>query len=513
MQPDPQPVVPPARPAPRTAFLRRLIPWVFPPLGLVLLWTGGQGTRRARALGTVGILLYCLPYTVAMLALLTRLGWVEMEWKGGFGPSFVQHKTRPDYTALESNRVSRPRAVPRATPAHAKGANYWTDFRGPRRDGVSTEPAVLTDWPKDGPRCVWRQPIGGGYASFVMADGLAFTIEQRRADEAVTAYDLETGREVWAFRYPAEFTEWMGGDGPRATPTWHEGLVHSLGATGELVCLRGQTGELLWRTNLLTANQSANLRYGLCASPVVVGEQLIVLTGDVSSGNSVVGYDRRTGRKLWSALSERQAYTSPLLATLAGRPQVLVVTASRALGLDLTDHRVLWEFPWTVQYDNAICTPTLVGTNQFVIAAGYGAGAALLEVTATADGFAARPVWRNRNLKTKFNPAVLYEGHLYGLDEGVLACVEVATGERKWREGRYGYGQLLRAADHLIVLGGEGELALVRATPERFEERARVRALTGKTWNVPALAEGRLLVRNAAEMACYDLRRPVHPPE
>jgi outer membrane protein assembly factor BamB len=490
----------------RTKAGRRVATLAFPPLGLVLLWRWAQAPRWRKGLATIGILLYCLAYTALILGALVEAGFLDIEWRGGFGPSLVRGKSGPDYRALATNRA-RQKAAPASRGAlPAAPAPYWTDFRGPRRDGHYDEHPILTNWPPGGPPRLWKQPVGGGYASFVVAEGRAFTIEQRHELEAVTAYDLDTGREVWAHSYPAFFTEWMGGEGPRATPTYHDGRLYSLGATGEFCCLEAATGRLLWRKDILTENQSGNLHYGLATSPLVVDDRVIVLTGQSTSGKSIVAYHRVTGERIWSALDDKLAYVSPMLVRLAGERQLLVVSAKRAMGVKVEDGRLLWEFPWRVDYDNSISAPVVISSNRFLLSAGYGAGCALVEVARSESGFSAQALWRNKNLKNKFNASVCWQGHVYGLDEGVLACLEAQSGQRKWREGRYGYGQLLLAGGHLIVLGGDGELVLLKANPERNEELARVRALKGKTWNVPALAHGRLLVRNSAEMACYDLR-------
>lgn len=492
----------------QTPFFRRLIGLVCPPLALGLLWRNPYLSRRRRWLTTAGLLGYCLPYAALLIWGAGRLGLVQVEWKGGLGPSLVRRKTAPNYGFLESSRQAQrehgqvPVMAPDTPP-------FWTDFRGPRRDGRYDEQPVLTAWSGGGPPLRWRYPIGGGYASFVVAGGLAFTIEQRRDQEVVAAYDLITGREVWTYGYAAAFTEWMGGDGPRATPTYHDQCLFSLGATGELCCLRAAGGQLVWRKNILADSGARNLHYGLATSPLVAGNQVIVLNGEPAPGHGVIAYDRVNGRPVWWALDDKMTYTSPLAVTLAGRRQLLLVTARRALGLELDGSgRVLWEYPWHVQYDNAIAMPLVIGTNRCFLSAGYGTGCALVEIVPSGGGFRAREVWRNRNMKNKFNASVFRAGFIYGLDEGTLACLDARTGERRWRAGSYGYGQLLLAGSHLLVLGGEGELALVEATPEGFHEDGRVRALRGKTWNVPALAEGRLLVRNAAQMACFDLRLP-----
>lgn len=492
----------------QTTFIRRFITAVCPPLGVWLLWKNPDRSRRQKIAGSILAASYCLPYTVLLLWLLSLAGIIEFEFKGGFGPSIVRHRTAPNYYLLETHRSSQSESAAVPAPLATTEAPYWTDFRGPRRDGVYDQQPVITNWPSRGLKTLWRQPVGGGYASFVVAEGRAFTIEQRRTEEFVTAYDLETGRELWVHAYPAFFSEWMGGDGPRATPVYNLGLLYSMGAQGDLCCLGAANGKLLWRKNILADNSSSNLTYGIATSPLIVDDRIIVLAGGETRGRSVIAYHRLTGDKVWSALDDKQAYMTPLLATLAGRRQVVVVTSRRAVGLAPEDGALLWEYPWQAQHN--IGVPVIVGTNRFFLSAGYGAGCALVEVSATNGGFVARQVWRNRNMRNKFNPAVFAQDHIYGLDEGVLACVDARTGERRWRQGRYGYGQLLLASGNLIVLGGEGELALVRAVPDGWHEVSRIRALSGKTWNIPAMSQGRLLVRNSAEMACFDLR-PTKP--
>ncbi len=386
---------------------------------------------------------------------------------------------------------------------------YWTSFRGPDRDGHYRERPILTAWPASGLTPMWKQPVGGGYASYVVAGGRAFTIEQRGSNEVVAAYDVMTGRELWKSTWPGAFKESMGGDGPRATPTWADGFVYSLGALGELRCLDDATGRVVWRTNILQDNAATNLQWAMAASPLVVDEMVIVLPGG-SAGRSVAAYNKRTGAPVWTSLDDRQAYVAPMLATLAGTRQVVVVSASRMVGLTLEDGAVLWEYPWVTQYDINAAQPLIVGDNRVFISSAYGVGGAVLEIAKAGDRYAAREIWKNIRLKNKYSGSVLHEGFIYGLDEAILACVDAATGELKWKGGRYGYGQVLLASGHLIVLSETGELALVTATPAAHQEVARFQVLDGQTWNVPAISGGILLVPNAVEMAAFDLRTSRH---
>ena len=386
----------------------------------------------------------------------------------------------------------------------APGDVYWTDFRGPRRDGRYTQTPVLTSWPAAGLEPLWSQPIGGGYASFVVAQGRAFTIEQRRQREVVAAYDAATGRELWTHSWEARFAEAMGGAGPRATPTWHAGRVYALGATGRLWALDAATGDVLWQRNILRDAEADNLTWAMAASPLVVDELVVVQPGGARAW-SVAAYDRTTGDIVWHALDDAQAYTSPMIVTLAGVRQILTVTAQRAVGLRVDDGSLLWDYAWVTATVPNMSQPIVIGDDRVFLSAGYGHGAAVVEVARTDGRLAAREIWRSQRMKNRFSSAVLHEGYIYGLDESILACVDAATGELQWKGGRYGYGQLLLADGHLVVLTERGDLVLVRATPEGHEEVAHSAAITGKTWNVPALAEGRLLVRNAREMAAFDL--------
>jgi outer membrane protein assembly factor BamB len=416
--------------------------------------------------------------------------------------------------AAASSEPSNAAAVPAvadgapktAAPTDRVSTNYWTDFRGPARDGHFQQVPIKTDWPQQGLKPIWKQPVGAGYASFVIASGRAFTIEQRGPNEVVAAYDVVTGRELWTNSWTAAFREAMGGDGPRATPVWSDGRLYALGAEGELRCLDDATGKMLWRTNILEDAAAANIQWGVSASPLVVDTTIVVVPGG-RKGSAVAAYDRATGKRVWSALDDQAAYSSPMLVTLGGVRQLLVFTASRLVGLTPTSGELLWEFPWKTQFDINASQPLVIGDNRVFLSSGYGTGAAVIELTPAASGFSVREVWRNSRMKNQFSSSVLHEGFIYGLDESILACIDAVTGDPKWKGGRYGYGQVMLASGHLIVLTESGELALVRATPTRHEEIARFPVLDGKTWNHPAMSDGYLLVRNINEMAAFDLRK------
>lgn len=491
---------------------------LFPPVGLILLWLLPRPRILVKLAASYGVIL------LGIVQLFLVYG-LRVELDGGGTPSFVTFSDPEDQMeTVERHRAaqaqeseaaaigaeSRGSEEPAAGAAPAADAPtpitkaYWTDFRGPGRNGDYTDGPVLTSWPAEGIEPLWRQPVGGGYASFVVANRRAFTIEQRRDKEVVVAYDLDTGRELWIHSWEAHFKETLGGNGPRATPVWDEGRLYAQGATGELHCLDASTGELKWAQNILEDNQAANLDWGVASSPLIVDDRVIVLPGG-RQGASVVAYDKLTGETVWKAQNDRQAYTSPMVVELAGRRQLLVVSAERIMGLQVEGGDLLWSYPWVTDLGINATQPIIIDENRVFITAGYDHGSVLLEIQREVEGFRAVRVWENRNMKSQFNSPVFHDGYIYGFDGGIFVCIDPATGERCWKAGRYGHGQVLLVSEHLIVLTERGELVLLRATPESHQELARFQAVSGKTWNIPALSDGILLVRNHREMAAFSL--------
>ena len=434
-----------------------------------------------------------------------------------FGPAPEDHMAALEAERAAQPPVTRPEPAPTpesapepearsealAPPSQAPVAPPWPDYRGPNRDGVIEGVSIRTDWPL---KELWRTKVGGGYASMVVAEGIVFTIEQRRDQEVLAAYELDTGHEVWTHAWDAHFQESMGGPGPRATPTYSGGRIFALGAEGDLRALLAANGELVWKTNILSDAGAGNLVWGMSGAPLVVDGKLIVNPGG-SGGKSVAAYDVDTGALLWQSLDDKAGYASPQLMTLAAKPQALVFTGKRLVSVDPADGRELWSEDWQTSYDINSAQPIQVSENRVWFSSGYGHGSALLEVSASGEALRTEKLWETNTMKNKFNSSVIYQGNVYGLDEGILASVDLETGERSWKGGRYGFGQLLLADGHVIVLTEKGELVLVKATPESHQELARFAVLEGKTWNVPAYADGKLLVRNQTEMAAYQLAK------
>ena len=311
-------------------------------------------------------------------------------------------------------------------------------FRGPNRDGVIRHVRLARDWTAAPPRQLWRQPVGAGWSAFAVVGGRAYTQEQRGENECVTCYDLVSGHPLWTHSDPARFYQWQGGEGPRATPTAFEGRLFTMGATGFLNCLDPATGKVFWSRNVLEENQLPNLVWGVSDSPLVFDDYVIV-TGGLTNSATVLAYRRSNGQPLWRSSAGKASYASPIVATLAGKRVILSANASSLTAHDPATGDQLLNQPWTDDKWPKASQPVVLTDDRVFLSAGYGSGCALFKIQAGADGkFTATQLWKNLHLKTQFNSAAARDGFLYGLDDGLLACVESATGQRKWKDGRFG---------------------------------------------------------------------------
>ncbi|MFO0815596.1 MAG: PQQ-binding-like beta-propeller repeat protein [Gemmatales bacterium] len=384
-------------------------------------------------------------------------------------------------------------------------------YRGPRSDGTTPSAPADAGWVNSAVEKLWQHPLGGGHAGIAVAGQLAITIEQRGNEEAVVAYDAETGEPRWVHQYPASFqhSEPMGGNGPRTTPTIVESHVYTLGAQGHLHCLELATGKVVWKENIIEDAGAKNLEWGMSGTPLVVDDLVIVNPGvneAKTTQQAVIAYDRKTGKKRWAAGSDMAGYASPMLAKLAGVEQILLFDAAGLKGLDLKDGKQLWQYPWKTSFEMNCAQPIVCGEDQVFISSEVANGGAMLQVQRQADAWTVKQVWHSRYFGIKFSNVVLHQGHLYGLANGYLACFDARTGDRKWKARQnYGNGQVLLAGNVLVITTEAGEVALVAADAAAFKELKKVPVFTGRTWNVPAIAKGRLYLRNHQEVACVKL--------
>ena len=376
----------------------------------------------------------------------------------------------------------------------------WSGFRGRHRDGTVRGVRIDTDWDASPPAMLWRRPVGPGASSFAVGNGLLYTQEQVGDDEAVTCYAVGTGELVWMHRDKARFWDSHVGPGPRATPTLSEDRVYTLGATGILNALQAADGTVLWSRNAATDTGTTVPDWGFAGSPLAVGDLVVVAVS-----GTLAAYDQATGEPRWFGTPEFGSYSSPHPLTIDGEAQVLLLSSSGLTSVAPRDGRVLWEHSWPG--GDRIVQPAAVRERGLLIPDGSGFSLRHIAVSHDTGKWSVVEHWESTRLKPYFNDFVVHEGHAFGFDGSILACIDIEDGSRKWKGGRYGHGQLLLLADQdlLLVLSERGDLVTVAAKPDRFEEVARSPGIEGKTWNHPALAGDILLARNGEEAAAFRL--------
>ncbi|WP_166830704.1 PQQ-binding-like beta-propeller repeat protein [Thalassoroseus pseudoceratinae] len=383
-------------------------------------------------------------------------------------------------------------------------------FRGTDRNGVYDSVNVPREWDGTPPKELWRRKVGPAWSSFTVVDGHIFTQMQIGEDECVVCYDLETGDELWVHRDEGvRFSEPRAGTGPMATPTFDNNRLYTLGATGVLNCLDPQTGQEFWQTNILKDAGVGNLEWGMTGSPLVFDGKVVVNPGsDGEDATSLTAYDAETGKKLWSDGTRGASYSAPMLATIDGVQQILIFDAYGLAGHDAESGKRLWEFEWTNQPEVNVAMPIIREDGAILISTSYGVGSALLRVTQSNGKWSAKKTdWEDSpQFKLKFGDAVQDGNTVYGLSETILTGFDIEKGKILWRKrGGYGYGQVLLADGILIVLSEEGEVSFVDPNGSRQPVLVEFQAIEGKTWGHPVVVPGKLLVRNAAEMACFDI--------
>jgi len=405
--------------------------------------------------------------------------------------------------ASEADGIA-PAPEPPDAPAAASAAAppaAWPGFRGPDRDGVVTGVRIRTDWAAAPPAELWRRPVGPGVSSFAARNGRLYTQEQRGDEDLVVCYDLATGEPVWRHADAERFWDSHVGAGPRATPSLAGDHVYALGPTGRLNALSAADGSLAWSREAAADTGVKPPTWGFVSSPLVVGDLVVVHAG------ALVAYDRLSGEPRWTGPAGG-SYSSPQLLTIDGVSQIVMVSHAGVAGVAPADGATLWEHAWP---GIGIMQPVLTGGGDLLISlvedSAMPAGTRRLAVEHGPDGWTARERWTSNFLKPSFSPVVVHGGFAYGIDGRLLACIDLETGKRRWKGGRYGAGQVMLLADEdlLLVVSEQGELALVKASPDGFEELGRFPGVKGRTWNQPALVGDVLLVRNGEEMAAFRL--------
>ena len=389
-----------------------------------------------------------------------------------------------------------------ASQAVAQTAALWPQWRGPNRDGISKETGLLKQWPAEGPPLVWKATgAGAGYSSFSVADGKLYTMGLRGNREFVIAFDVATGKEVWSTAHGSAFHNDRG-NGPRGTPTIDGDRVYALGGNGDLSVLDARTGKIVWTKNVLKEFGGSNITWGISESPLVIGNKLLVNPG--GPGASIVALNKADGSVIWKSQSDRAGYSSAIPVEVNGGTQVVFFTSERAVGLDLKDGRLLWEYSRPANNVANVATP-IVRANRVFISSDYGTGGGVVEIKPDNK---AQELWFSKDMRNHHSSSVLIGDYLYGFSSAILTAIKFDTGEIAWRDRSVGKGSLVYADGNLYCLSENGVVGLVEATPTGYKEKGRFRIPQDQlpTWTHPVVAGGRLYLRDQDTIYAFDFK-------
>ena len=397
----------------------------------------------------------------------------------------------------------------------------WPQYRGPNHDGVSAE--TIAKWPAAGPPVLWKAPTTGGFSSFSVSGGKAFTVVARQVDgaprEVCVAFDANNGKELWAA--PTGIAKYdrggdsgasdnQGGDGPRSTPSVDGDRVFVFSSQLRLVCLDANTGKEVWSKDLIKEHNGRNIGWQSAASPLIDSDSIFVAGG--GPGESLLAFNKNDGKIVWKSEDEKMTHATPVATTILDERQIIFFTQSGLVSVAPQTGTVLWRYKFP--YQTSAAASPVVGGDVVYCAAGYDVGAGAVRITRAGDTFTATELWRSPGKKPVANhwsTPVYYDGYLYGIftvrgfGQGPMKCVELATGKVLWEKDGFGPGNVILAGNRILALSDAGELVLVETNPQAYSEVARAKILTGKCWSTPAVSDARVYIRSTKEGACVDV--------
>lgn len=388
--------------------------------------------------------------------------------------------------------------------------NGWSQYRGPKRDGVVISNTSIKAWPKGGqPFQVWKKPIGEGFSGIVITGEQLITALAEEDNEFLVSYEKATGKEIWRIALGKLFVEEMG-NGPRSTPTIDGDFAYILNSYGGLYCVNTKSGEQIWKVALTDEFKIKRPQRGFSTCPIIMGGTLIIHGGGKES--AFIGLNKKTGKTLWQVGESTAGHSSPFTAVINNVEQS-IFTIARIIEKDgerqlldeavsvSADGKILWRGPSLPQI---IAMPVFVPPNKVFISSSVENGCLLIQVLS--DG-TIDTVWHNKEMRNHFNSSVYYKDHIYGFSSSTLKCLVAETAERKWSTRGFGKGSLIIADEKLLVLSDRGKLAMIEATPKGYNLLAQAQVIEGKSWTSPTFENGKIYLRNQKEMACYDLTK------
>lgn len=401
--------------------------------------------------------------------------------------------------------------------AMAAGAADWPQWRGPQRDGISTETGLLRVWPKEGPNLLWQlKDIGEGYSAPAVVGPRLYLLSNRGLDnEFVQALSVQDGKSVWTTRIGKVGNPDQKPSYPmaRSTPTVDGALLYALGSDGDLACLETSTGKVRWQKNLRQEFGGQPGIWAYSESPLIDGDVLVVTPG--GSQATLVALNKINGSVIWKSAvpgGDPAGYASVIVVQAAGRKQYVQFLDKGVVGVDAKTGRFLWRYAEPGK--GPANMPTPIARDGYVYAAAGRVGGGLVLLKPEADGVAAEQVYYTRGLPHSLGGAVLLGEYLYGTSGEGLVAAEFTSGKVKWQSASIGSGSIVYADGHLYLHGENGEVALIEATPEAYREKGRFtppdqpkhRDAMEKAWTYPVVANGRLYIRDLGTLWCYDVK-------
>ena len=383
----------------------------------------------------------------------------------------------------------------------------WPQYRGVNHDGKSPE-AISKSWPDEGPKTVWKVPMGEGFSAVSVVGGHAYCFASRDEKETVIAMEEGTGKELWAVPIDKKIHDGQGGNGPRSTPAIDEGMVYVLGTYGQLVCLNAEDGKIVWQHSINDEFGGKTIGWGYAASPVIEGDLVLVCGG--GQDQSLLAFNKKTGAVAWKGQSDGMTHATPTPVTIFGTRQVIFRTDQGLVSVVPTSGEVLWRYNFPHRTSSA--SSPIVGDDMVYISSAYGVGSGVCKLSKDGDKWNVAELWTNKDLQNHWTTPVYKDGYLYGLYKNGdgLRCIEMATGKQAWTKGGFAWQGATTLVDgDVLVQNDRGEIVLVKATPEKYEELARAQPLGGQCWTMATVSDGRIFARSMTEAVCLDVKPKV----
>ncbi len=392
-------------------------------------------------------------------------------------------------------------------------ADDWSQWRGPNRDGVSSETGLLDSWPEPGPAVIWKaNGLGGGYSSPAIAGGKIFGTGFKDGEESVWALTANDGKELWKTNF-SKVAEKYGdieySEGPRATVTVDGDLLYVMGAAGDIACLESATGKIVWSHNMVADYGGEVMSdWGYAEAPLIDGNNVLCTPG--GKKGTVIALNKKTGETIWQSKDwqDPAAYSSIVIAEISGKKQAVVLSGASVAGIDPENGNVLWKAERKGKI--AVVPTPIVHEDQVWVTSGYGIGSHLFKISENGGTFKAEEAYSSKKLKNEFGGAIKVGDNVYASSGIAFICMDFKTGEVLKKSRSIGGGGLLYADGHFYLRNDRGTLVLIEAGPEAYTEKGKFEQgdrSEDKTWPTPVIHDGRLYLRDQDLLICYDIKK------